>query len=75
MHLFVQYTFCSLYECEIGNAPQLIKNWIIGPLASHSPSKIPNFISLGEYAVDFDFATATLKNLPDSDNEERMVKI
>lgn len=28
---------------------------------SGSPSKIPNFASLGDTAVDFDFATPTLR--------------
>ncbi|XP_026827915.1 nuclear pore complex protein Nup88 [Ooceraea biroi] len=50
-----------LYECEVGNAPRLIKCWKVGRAPSGSPSKIPDFTSLGETAVDFDFATPTLK--------------
>lgn len=52
----------SLYECELGGTPRLIKSWKVGRAPSGSPnSKIPDFVSLGEIAVDFDFATPTLK--------------
>ncbi|XP_011161716.1 nuclear pore complex protein Nup88 [Solenopsis invicta] len=50
-----------LYECELGNAPRLVKCWKVGRVPSSSPSKIPDFTSLGETAVDFDFATPTLR--------------
>ncbi|XP_071633018.1 nuclear pore complex protein Nup88 [Temnothorax longispinosus] len=50
-----------LYECELGGAPRLIKCWKVGRAPSSSPSKIPDFTSLGETAVDFDFATPTLR--------------
>ncbi|KAI4497312.1 hypothetical protein M0802_007559, partial [Mischocyttarus mexicanus] len=51
-----------LYECEINNAPKLIKSWKVGrsPM-SGLRSKVPNFASLGDMAVDFDFATPTLR--------------
>lgn len=52
----------SLYECELGSTPRLIKSWKVGRAPSGSPSsKIPDFVSLGEIAVDFDFVTPTLK--------------
>ncbi|XP_011873119.1 PREDICTED: nuclear pore complex protein Nup88 [Vollenhovia emeryi] len=50
-----------LYECELGGAPRLIKRWKVGRGPSNSPSKIPDFTSLGETAVDFDFVTPTLR--------------
>ncbi|XP_032682872.1 nuclear pore complex protein Nup88 [Odontomachus brunneus] len=50
-----------LYECELGGAPRLVKCWKVGRAPSSSPKKIPDFTSLGEIAVDFDFATPTLK--------------
>ncbi|XP_067208028.1 nuclear pore complex protein Nup88 [Linepithema humile] len=50
-----------LYECELGGAPRLIKCWKVGRTPSDSPSKIPDFTSLGETAVDFDFVTPTLR--------------
>ncbi|KAL0114541.1 hypothetical protein PUN28_011677 [Cardiocondyla obscurior] len=50
-----------LYQCELGDAPRLIKCWKVGRAPSSSPSKIPDFTSLGETAVDFDFATPTLR--------------
>ncbi|KAK2580825.1 hypothetical protein KPH14_005907 [Odynerus spinipes] len=62
-HLLVltsENTF-RLYECEINRTPRLIKSWKVGPTPSTSPSKIPNFAALGDTAVDFDFATPTLR--------------
>ncbi|XP_076645956.1 nuclear pore complex protein Nup88 [Halictus rubicundus] len=62
-HLLVltsENTFC-LYECEQGNPPRLIKSWKVGRTHFGSPSKIPDFSALGETAVDFDFATPTLR--------------
>ncbi|XP_012288846.1 nuclear pore complex protein Nup88 isoform X2 [Orussus abietinus] len=59
-----------LYECELGEKPRLMKNWKVGPSPSRSPSKIPNFASLGDTAVDFDFATPTLR----PDVEEKNVE-
>ncbi|XP_018300154.1 nuclear pore complex protein Nup88 isoform X1 [Mycetomoellerius zeteki] len=50
-----------LYECDLGDAPRLVKCWKVGRAPSNSPSKIPDFTSLGETAVDFDFATSTLR--------------
>ncbi|EFN85322.1 Nuclear pore complex protein Nup88 [Harpegnathos saltator] len=51
-----------LYECELGGAPRLVKCWKVGRAPSSSPPrKIPDFTSLGEIAVDFDFVTPTLK--------------
>ncbi|XP_047367265.1 nuclear pore complex protein Nup88 [Vespa velutina] len=52
-----------LYECEINKSPILIKSWKVGrsPISGGSPSNIPNFVSLGDTAVDFDFATPTLR--------------
>nr|XP_034171113.1 nuclear pore complex protein Nup88 [Osmia lignaria] len=49
-----------LYECEVGNTPRLVKCWKVGRKPFGSPSKIPDFSSLGDTAVDFDFATPTL---------------
>ncbi|KAG9436552.1 nuclear pore complex protein Nup88 [Apis mellifera carnica] len=49
-----------LYECELGNKPRLIRSWKVGRVPFGSPSKIPDFTSLGDTAVDFDFATPTL---------------
>lgn len=51
-----------LYECEISRSPKLIKTWKVGRTPSTSPFKIPNFSSLGDTAVDFDFATPTLRH-------------
>ncbi|XP_033329725.1 nuclear pore complex protein Nup88 [Megalopta genalis] len=62
-HLLVltsENTFC-LYECEIGNSPKLIKSWKVGRTPFGSPLKIPDFTSLGDTAVDFDFVTPTLR--------------
>ncbi|KAG7196705.1 hypothetical protein KM043_016035 [Ampulex compressa] len=62
-HLLVltsENTF-RLYECELGGAPRLVKSWKVGRVPSCSPSKIPDFASLGDTAVDFDFATPTLR--------------
>ncbi|XP_054004714.1 nuclear pore complex protein Nup88 isoform X1 [Hylaeus anthracinus] len=62
-HLLVltsENTF-RLYECELGSAPRLIKRWKVGRTPSSSPSKLPDFSSLGDTAVDFDFATPTLR--------------
>ena len=62
-HLLVltsENTF-RLYECELGSTPKLIKSWRVGRMPYGSPSKIPNFSSLGDTAVDFDFATPTLR--------------
>lgn len=62
-HLLIltsENSFC-LYECELGGAPRLVKCWKVGRAPSSSPSKIPDFTSLGETAVDFDFATPTLR--------------
>ncbi|XP_014468354.1 PREDICTED: nuclear pore complex protein Nup88 [Dinoponera quadriceps] len=50
-----------LYDCELGGAPRLVKCWKVGRAPSCSPRKIPDFTSLGETAVDFDFVTPTLK--------------
>ncbi|KAL6440272.1 hypothetical protein ACFW04_003089 [Cataglyphis niger] len=50
-----------LYECDLGGSPRLVKCWKVGRAPSSSPSKIPGFASLGEAAVDFDFATPTLR--------------
>ncbi|XP_050445936.1 nuclear pore complex protein Nup88 [Cataglyphis hispanica] len=50
-----------LYECDLGGSPRLVKCWKVGRAPSNSPSKIPGFASLGEAAVDFDFATPTLR--------------
>ncbi|XP_046738540.1 nuclear pore complex protein Nup88 [Diprion similis] len=50
----------NLYECEPNGKQSLIKTWTVGPAFS-SPSKIPGAASLGETAVDFDFATPTLR--------------
>ncbi|XP_015177181.1 PREDICTED: nuclear pore complex protein Nup88 isoform X2 [Polistes dominula] len=51
-----------LYECEINGTPKLVKSWKVGrtPMTS-TRSKVPNFASLGDTAVDFDFATPTLR--------------
>lgn len=49
-----------MYECELGNKPRLIRSWKVGRVPFGSPSKIPDFTSLGDTAVDFDFATPTL---------------
>lgn len=62
---------CRLYECEIGDAPKLMRTWKVGP-SIQSPSKIPNFASLGDTAVDFDFATPTVKH---DNNKEIEVKL
>nr|XP_003702612.1 PREDICTED: nuclear pore complex protein Nup88 [Megachile rotundata] len=62
-HLLVltsENTF-RLYKCEVGNAPRLLKSWKVGRVPYGSPSKIPDFSSLGDTAVDFDFATPTLR--------------
>ncbi|KAK1117799.1 hypothetical protein K0M31_015734 [Melipona bicolor] len=62
-HLLVltsENTF-RLYECEVGNRPKFIKSWKVGRVPFNSPSKIPDFTSLGDTAVDFDFATPTLR--------------
>ncbi|XP_076181776.1 nuclear pore complex protein Nup88 isoform X2 [Ptiloglossa arizonensis] len=62
-HLLVltsENTF-RLYECELGSTPRLVKYWKVGRMPSSSPSKIPDFSSLGDTAVDFDFATPTLR--------------
>ncbi|XP_063975939.1 nuclear pore complex protein Nup88 [Diachasmimorpha longicaudata] len=63
-HLLVltsENTF-QLYECEIGETPKLIRNWKVGPTPPISSTKfIANVESLGETAVDFDFATPTMK--------------
>jgi len=45
----------------LGGAPRLVKCWKVGRAPSRSPSKIPDFTSLGETAIDFDFATPTLR--------------
>lgn len=50
-----------LYECDLGGAPRLVNCWKVGRAPSSTPSKIPDFASLGEIAVDFDFATPTLR--------------
>ncbi|OAD55069.1 Nuclear pore complex protein Nup88 [Eufriesea mexicana] len=63
-HLLVltsENTF-RLYECEFGSRPRIIKSWKVGRVPFSSPSKIPDFTSLGDTAVDFDFATPTLRN-------------
>ncbi|KAL7307671.1 hypothetical protein TKK_0000353 [Trichogramma kaykai] len=51
-----------LYECELGGAgPKLVRTWKVGP-SMHSPaSKVPSFAALGDTAVDFDFATPSLR--------------
>ena len=54
-----------MYECEIGDEPKMVRTWKVG--RSQSPSKMPILASLGETAVDFDFATPTIKQ--DSDLE------
>ncbi|XP_031828609.1 nuclear pore complex protein Nup88 [Nomia melanderi] len=62
-HLLIltsENTFC-LYECELGSPPRRVKYWKIGRKPYNSPSKIPDFSSLGDTAVDFDFATPTLR--------------
>ncbi|XP_076640324.1 nuclear pore complex protein Nup88 isoform X1 [Colletes latitarsis] len=62
-HLLVltsENTF-RLYECELGSTPRLIKCWKVGRMPLGSPSKLPDFASLGDTAVDFDFATPTLR--------------
>ncbi|XP_026668157.1 nuclear pore complex protein Nup88-like [Ceratina calcarata] len=62
-HLLVltsENTF-RLYECELGNRPRLVKCWKIGRVPFSSPSKLPDFTSLGDTAIDFDFATPTLR--------------
>ncbi|KZC11424.1 Nuclear pore complex protein Nup88, partial [Dufourea novaeangliae] len=62
-HLLVltsENTFC-LYECEFSSTPRLLKSWKVGRMPHNSPSKIPDFSSLGDTAVDFDFATPTLR--------------
>ncbi|XP_043276601.1 nuclear pore complex protein Nup88 isoform X2 [Venturia canescens] len=63
-HLLVltsENTF-QLYECELGSSPRLMRTWKVGPTPLASPSKyMPTIESLGETAVDFDFATPTLK--------------
>ncbi|CAK9821429.1 Nuclear pore complex protein Nup88 [Anthophora retusa] len=62
-HLLVltsENTF-RLYECELDNKPKVIKTWKVGRVPFTSPSKIPDFTSLGDTAVDFDFATPTLR--------------
>lgn len=51
----------SLYECEVGNKPKYLKSWKVGRVPFGSPSRIPDFTSLGDIAVDFDFATPTLR--------------
>ncbi|XP_014206960.1 nuclear pore complex protein Nup88 [Copidosoma floridanum] len=45
----------QLYECELGDKPELVRSWKVGP--SNSSMRIPSFAALGEAAVDFDFAT------------------
>ncbi|KAJ8681137.1 hypothetical protein QAD02_016924 [Eretmocerus hayati] len=50
----------QLYECEIGEMPKMTRTWKVGP-SSHSPSKIPNLVALGDTAVDFDFVTPSVK--------------
>lgn len=52
---------CRLYECELGVMPKLVKTWKVGSSSSTSPRKIPTIESLGETAVDFDFATPRVK--------------
>ncbi|XP_015114382.1 nuclear pore complex protein Nup88 isoform X2 [Diachasma alloeum] len=63
-HLLVltsENTF-QLYECESGETTKLIRNWKVGPTPSLSSTKIiANVESLGETAVDFDFATPIMK--------------
>ncbi|XP_043518291.1 nuclear pore complex protein Nup88 [Frieseomelitta varia] len=62
-HLLVltsENTF-RLYECEVGNRPKFVRSWKVGRIPFSSPSKIPDFTSLGDTAVDFDFATPTLR--------------
>ncbi|XP_076245766.1 nuclear pore complex protein Nup88 [Calliopsis andreniformis] len=62
-HLLVltsENTF-RLYECDLGSPPKLLKSWKVGRMPYGSPSKIPDFSSLGDTAVDFDFATPTLR--------------
>ncbi|XP_033345817.1 nuclear pore complex protein Nup88 isoform X1 [Bombus vosnesenskii] len=62
-HLLVltsENTF-RLYECEVGNKPKYLKSWKVGRVPFGSPSRIPDFTSLGDIAVDFDFATPTLR--------------
>lgn len=49
-----------LYECEIDEGPRLKRTWKVGP-SGPSPSKIPSFAALGETAVDFDFASPSVK--------------
>ncbi|KOC65343.1 Nuclear pore complex protein Nup88 [Habropoda laboriosa] len=63
-HLLVltpENTF-RLYECELGDKPKVVKCWKVGRVPFSSPSKIPDFSSLGDTAVDFDFATPALRN-------------
>ncbi|OXU27941.1 hypothetical protein TSAR_010338, partial [Trichomalopsis sarcophagae] len=62
----------QLYECELGDSPKLTRSWKVGP-SLHSPSKVPNFMSLGDTAVDFDFATPTAKQ--DGDKEIDVNKV
>ncbi|XP_046589711.1 nuclear pore complex protein Nup88 [Neodiprion lecontei] len=72
-HLLVltsQNTF-NLYECEPNGGQSLIKTWTVGPAFS-SPAKIPSPASLGETAVDFDFATPTLR--PEIDRKDTQSK-
>ncbi|XP_072753706.1 nuclear pore complex protein Nup88 isoform X3 [Anoplolepis gracilipes] len=63
-----------LYECDLGGAPRLVKYWKVGRAPSSSPSKIPDFASLGEAAVDFDFATPTLRK-PETFADKNIDKI
>lgn len=63
--------FFRLYECDVGDTPRLMRTWKVGPTV-HSPSKIPNFTSLGDSAVDFDFATPLVKQDYDKDIEVRI---
>ena len=45
----------------MGNRPKFVRSWKVGRVPFSSPSKIPDFTSLGDTAVDFDFATPTLR--------------
>lgn len=57
--------YFRLYQCEIGSPPTLMNTWKVGPSPVVSPSKLPNFASLGDTAIDFDFATPAINPCDD----------
>lgn len=71
VNLFFDMCLYRLYNCELNGSQTLVKTWSVGP-PSGSPLKIPTHASLGETAVDFDFATPTIK--PDIDTKNVKVR-